>query len=53
MADAPSYGIGTRCRHAGQQAESVRRPPGGFRSHATTSYVFHDTDHGPNLFGLR
>lgn len=52
MAEAPSYGIGTRCLHAGQQADpttTARAVP----IYATTSYVFHDTDHAANLFGLR
>jgi O-acetylhomoserine (thiol)-lyase len=45
-------GLGTRALHAGQTPDpttTARAVP----IYATTSYVFHDTDHAANLFGLR
>jgi O-acetylhomoserine/O-acetylserine sulfhydrylase-like pyridoxal-dependent enzyme len=45
-------GLGTLALHAGQvpdPATTARAVP----IYATTSYVFHDTDHAANLFGLR
>ena len=45
-------GIGTLALHAGQvpdPATTARAVP----IYATTSYVFHDTEHAANLFGLR
>ncbi len=45
-------GLGTRAVHAGQVPDpttTARAVP----IYATTSYVFHDTDHAANLFGLR
>lgn len=47
-----SQGLGTRALHAGQTPDpttTARAVP----IYATTSYVFHDTDHAANLFGLR
>ena len=46
------HGLGTRALHAGQVPDpttTARAVP----IYATTSYVFHDTDHAANLFGLR
>jgi O-acetylhomoserine (thiol)-lyase len=48
----PLQGLGTLALHAGQTpdpATTARAVP----IYATTSYVFHDTDHAANLFGLR
>jgi O-acetylhomoserine (thiol)-lyase len=48
----PFRGIGTKALHAGQTVDpttTARAVP----IYATTSYVFHDTDHAANLFGLR
>ncbi len=45
-------GLGTLASHAGQIPDpttTARAVP----IYATTSYVFHDTDHAANLFGLR
>ena len=45
-------GLGTLALHAGQIPDpttTARAVP----IYATTSYVFHDTDHAANLFGLR
>jgi O-acetylhomoserine (thiol)-lyase len=45
-------GLGTRALHAGQvpdPATTSRAVP----IYSTTSYVFHDTEHAANLFGLR
>jgi O-acetylhomoserine (thiol)-lyase len=45
-------GLGTLALHAGQTPDpttTARAVP----IYATTSYVFHDTDHAANLFGLR
>jgi O-acetylhomoserine (thiol)-lyase len=45
-------GLGTRAIHAGQVPDpttTARAVP----IYATTSYVFHDTEHAANLFGLR
>jgi O-acetylhomoserine (thiol)-lyase len=45
-------GLGTQCLHAGQEVD----PTTGSRAvpiHATTSYVFKDTDHAANLFALK
>lgn len=45
-------GLGTRALHAGQvpdPATMSRAVP----IYSTTSYVFHDTEHAANLFGLR
>jgi O-acetylhomoserine (thiol)-lyase len=49
---APSPRIGTLALHAGQTPDpttTARAVP----IYATTSYVFHDTEHAANLFGLR
>ena len=46
------HGLGTRALHAGQVPDpttTARAVP----IYATTSYVFHDTDHAANLFGLQ
>lgn len=48
----PQPGLGTRCLHAGQQADpatTARAVP----IYATSSYVFHNTDHAADLFALR
>jgi len=45
-------GLGTRALHAGQQPD----PSNGARAlplHQTTSFVFRDTEHAANLFGLK
>jgi O-acetylhomoserine (thiol)-lyase len=52
MSDKPLKGIGTRCLHAGQEPDpttTARAVP----IYATSSYVFHNTDHAANLFGLK
>jgi O-acetylhomoserine (thiol)-lyase len=49
---APQPGLETSALHAGQDAD----PTTGSRTvpiYQTTSYVFNDTDHAANLFGLR
>ncbi len=48
----PQYGLGTLALHAGQTPD----PTTGSRAvtiHQTTSYVFKNTTHAANLFGLR
>ena len=48
---AKPHGLGTLALHAGQEAD----PTTGSRAvpiYATTSYVFKDTEHAANLFGL-
>jgi O-acetylhomoserine (thiol)-lyase len=48
----PKTGFGTRAVHAGQTPD----PTTGSRAvpiHQTTSYVFRDTEHAANLFGLK
>ncbi|HOW71555.1 MAG TPA: O-acetylhomoserine aminocarboxypropyltransferase/cysteine synthase [Phycisphaerae bacterium] len=52
MSDKPLKGIGTRCLHAGQEPDpttTARAVP----IYATSSYVFRDTEHAANLFGLK
>jgi O-acetylhomoserine (thiol)-lyase len=52
MADGVFSKLGTLCLHAGQTVD----PATGARAvpiHATTSYVFRDTDHAANLFALK
>jgi len=52
MPENPSYRLGTRCLHAGQQpdpATTARAVP----IYATSSYVFRDTEHAANLFALK
>jgi O-acetylhomoserine (thiol)-lyase len=52
MSETATQGIGTRCLHAGQEPD----PNTGTRAvpiHATTSYVFKDTEHAANLFALK
>ncbi len=47
-----TYRLGTLALHAGQQPDpttTARAVP----IYATTSYVFHDTDHAANLFALK
>jgi len=49
---SPVPGLGTRALHAGQVPDpttTARAVP----IYSTTSYVFHDTEHAANLFGLR
>lgn len=51
MSESRPLGIGTRCLHAGQEPDpttTARAVP----IYATSSYVFHDTDHAARLFGL-
>ncbi|HRX87430.1 MAG TPA: O-acetylhomoserine aminocarboxypropyltransferase/cysteine synthase [Phycisphaerae bacterium] len=48
---AATYALGTNCLHAGQEIDAT-----GARAvpiHATTSYVFKDTDHAADLFALK
>ena len=48
----PTYKLGTLALHAGQVPDpttTARAVP----IYSTTSYVFHDTEHAANLFGLR
>ena len=48
----PSLGLGTKALHAGQQPD----PATGSRAvpiYQTTSFVFRDTEHAANLFGLK
>lgn len=50
--DQPNYGFDTNSLHAGQ----VPDPTTGARAvpiYQTTSYVFNDSDHAANLFGLK
>ena len=53
MADTtPTHKLGTLALHAGQVPDpttTARAVP----IYATTSYVFHNTEHAANLFGLR
>ncbi len=52
MSDQPNHRFGTLALHAGQ----VPDPTTNSRAvpiYATTSYVFNDTDHAANLFGLK
>ena len=51
MADKKAPGLGTMAVHAGQEPDPTtlsRAVP----IYATTSYVFNDTEHAANLFGL-
>ena len=51
MADVKGPGLGTMAVHAGQEPDpttNARAVP----IYATTSYVFNDTEHAANLFGL-
>ncbi len=50
--DLENTGLGTRALHAGQEPD----PSTGSRAvplHQTTSFVFRDTEHAANLFGLK
>ena len=52
MAENGAQGLGTLCLHAGQVPDpttTARAVP----IYATTSYVFHNTEHAANLFGLK
>lgn len=52
MAQTPGTGFATQCLHAGQQIDpttTARAVP----IYATTSYVFHNTEHAANLFALK
>jgi len=52
MSDKQSLGFGTQAVHAGQTPD----PTTGSRAvpiYQTTSYVFRDTEHAANLFGLK
>jgi O-acetylhomoserine (thiol)-lyase len=49
--EAREHGLGTKAIHSGQEPDpttNARAVP----IYATTSYVFNDTDHAANLFGL-
>jgi O-acetylhomoserine (thiol)-lyase len=47
-----TYGLGTQCLHAGQEPDptTLSRAQPIYR---TSSYVFKDTEHAANLFGLK
>ena len=47
-----NYGLGTQCLHAGQEPDptTLSRAQPIYR---TSSYVFKDTEHAANLFGLK
>ena len=52
MRNINETGLGTRALHAGQEPD----PANGARAvplHQTTSFVFRDTEHAANLFGLK
>ncbi|HET7398576.1 MAG TPA: bifunctional o-acetylhomoserine/o-acetylserine sulfhydrylase [Intrasporangium sp.] len=52
MSDTPNWSFETKQIHAGQTADSAT----GARAlpiYQTTSYVFNDTEHAANLFGLK
>lgn len=52
MSQEPQYGFDTNSLHAGQEPD----PTTGARAvpiYQTTSYVFNDSDHAANLFGLK
>jgi len=52
MSNSHRLGLGTRAVHAGQEAD----PATGSRAvpiYQTTSYLFRDTEHAANLFGLK
>ncbi len=52
MSQNPMKGLGTKAVHAGQEPD----PTTGARAvpiYQTTSYVFRDTEHAANLFGLK
>lgn len=52
MSEGKQPGLGTRCLHAGQEPDpttTARAVP----IYATTSYVFHNTDHAADLFALK
>ena len=52
MTDSNEHRLATKCLHAGQEPDpttTARAVP----IYATTSYVFHDTDHAANLFALK
>ena len=52
MTTSPNWSFETKQVHAGQSADSAT----GARDlpiYQTTSYVFNDTDHAANLFGLK
>jgi len=48
----PSYAFETRCLHAGQQPDPATLSR-GVPLYRTTSYVFRDTQHAADLFGLK
>ena len=47
-----NHGLGTQCLHAGQEPDptTLSRAVPVYR---TSSYVFNDTEHAANLFGLK
>ena len=47
-----TYGIGTRCLHAGHEPDPATRAR-AVPIYATTSYVFEDTGHAAELFALK
>lgn len=52
MSDQPNHRLGTLALHAGQIADPTTNSR-AVPIYATTSYVFNDTDHAANLFGLK
>lgn len=52
MSDVRQLGIGTRCLHAGQQADPATNAC-AVPIYATSSYLFNDTDHAASLFALK
>lgn len=52
MSDATTYRPATLALHAGQQPDPTTNSR-AVPIYATTSYVFNDTDHAANLFGLK
>jgi len=51
MSEEKKLGLGTQALHAGQEPDPTTNSR-AVPIYATTSYVFNDTDHAANLFGL-
>jgi hypothetical protein len=51
MSEEKKLGLGTQALHAGQEPDPTTNSR-ALPIYATTSYVFNDTDHAANLFGL-
>ncbi|MHB1329165.1 MAG: O-acetylhomoserine aminocarboxypropyltransferase/cysteine synthase family protein [Gemmatimonadales bacterium] len=49
----PSYGLGTRAIHVGQETADPATNARAVPIYATTSYVFDNAEHAADLFGLR